>query len=143
MYLLAARGGLKLRLRDGTELPLAETSKNVEAHMRLDESSLMTRIEDSILDGMKPAQELLRRIWSRSLYHKLITLDISKESTSCPASLRETDANVVLQDFLSMSDVGDNMKADFTAFRIVISTGMTGQQVITTHELQPMRHQRD
>lgn len=28
-----------------------------------------------------------------------------------------------------MSDVGDNMKADFTAFRIVISTGMTGQQI--------------
>merc|ERR1719264_624958 len=107
MYLLAARGGLKLRLRDGTELPLAETSKNVEAHMRLDESSLMTRIEDSTLDGMKPAQELLNRIWSREFYKKLLTLDISKTSTTCPAALRETDANVVLQDFLSMSDVGD------------------------------------
>ena len=129
MYLLAASGGLKIRLRDGTEMRLAETCKNVEAHMRLDESSLMTRIEDS---EIKPAQDLLQRIWSRSLYHKLITLDISKTSTTCPASLRETDANKVLQDFLSKSDVSDDMKEDFTAFRTLINTGMTGKKVITS-----------
>ena len=132
MYLLAASGGLKIRLRDGTEIPLAETCKDVEAHMKLDESSLMTRIEDS---DIKPAQDLLQRIWSRSLYHKLITLDISKTSTSCPASLRETDANTVLQDFLSKSDVSDDLKEDFTAFRTLINTGMTGKKVITSCSL--------
>ena len=132
MWLLAARGGLKIRLRDGTELPLTEAYQNVEAHMKLDEDSLMTRIEDSTLDGLKPAQEILQRIWSRSFYHKLITLDISETSTTCPAALRETDENVVLQDFLSKSDVGENMKADFTAFRTRITTGMTGKKVMTS-----------
>ena len=128
MYLLAANGGLKIKLRDGAEMPLAETCKNVEAHMKLDESSLMTRIEDS---EIVPAQEILQRIWSRSLYHKLITLDISKTSTTCPAALRETDETTVLQDFLSKSGVGDNLKGDFTAFKTTINTGMSGQKVIT------------
>ena len=139
MYLLAASGGLKIKLRDGTELPLAETCKNVEAHMKLDESSLMTRIEDS---EIVPAQEVLQRIWSRSLYHKLITLDISKNSTTCPAELRETDENVVLQHFLSTSNVSENMSADFTAFKTTINTGMSGKKV-STFCMQLIRYQRE
>ena len=127
MYLLAARGGLKIKLRDGRELPLAEAGYDVEAHMLLDESSLMTRIE---LSEIKPAQEVLQRLWTRSLYHKLITLDISKNSTTCPMELRgKKDANVILQNFLSKGDVNDDMKADFTAFTTTISTGMTGKKV--------------
>ena len=111
--------------------------------MRLDESGLLTRIEDSTLDGIKPAHEILQRIWSRSLYHKLITVDISKTSTSCPAELRETDDNEVLQHFMSTSNVSEEIKAYFSAFKTTIVTGMTGQKVIriySPHVTYRVRH---
>ena len=120
MYLLAAPH-LKIR-----GLPLSKSFESVEAHLRLDESSLLTRIEDSTSEKMKPAQEIIDRIWRRDFYKKLLRIDMK----NCPAEIRGMDARGVLEDFLSTSNVSDTLKKDFTAFRTKIVTGMTGKQVI-------------
>ena len=116
MYLLAAPH-LKIK-----GIPLTNF-ESVEALLRLDESSLLTRIEDS---SSEPAKKILERIWRRDFYKKLLRIDMK----NCPSEIRGMDARGVLEDFLSTSNVCETMKKDFTAFRTKIVTGMTGKQVI-------------
>jgi bacterioferritin (cytochrome b1) len=114
---------IKMKGENGAELALSETYKDVVAHQKLDESGIATRIADSTQEEMRPARELLDRIWTRDFYPKLITINRGNWA----------DKLSVLADLTAMleEDVEkDGLKSeDLTVMSTKITTGMTGTKV--------------
>jgi hypothetical protein len=124
---------IKIKGENDVEMTLSETSKDVVAHQRLDESGIETRIEISSLPEMAQAQRLLDRIRSRDFYVKLYTLD--RKSDNFPDTLRKKDNMpkdkwAILEDFTLLLDAGGRLtKDDFTVIGTKITTGMTGKKM--------------
>ena len=118
-------------------MSLSESVDDVEAHERLYDANVNSRIEDSEDSALEPARELLDRIERRDLYVAIHTVDVAKNTGAVP--VRGMTADQIMEEVRSFVpsqngnihavDDGTLNKEDITAFTKKITTGMTKNEV--------------